>query len=656
MAAKKRFWMKLTLFPVAGLLLLAQPLWAGLDAADLEKEKGVAVLPFVTLGQETPTWLAEGISAYLRHNLQGLQGALVLSALEVEESLQRCQISLTEKVEKEKLNQFRRVTSADFMVLGAVRVKDNKLVLKLRALSLNEKIPGQELEVKGTLGTLNLLLQEATAQIASACHIEVTQEDKAWMVAPPDIKPTSLRSFCEARAYARQRDFGNADKIYKTVCDQHPRFSEGFREWAAVLWAQRRTEDAEKVLKKALAENPRSVEIPLMLAEIHLEQGKMDEAKGLLDSILLSHPREPHALLVLAQVYQQKGFRELAREALQKGIARSARKEQNALLLAAIDQEKGNLADALRMTEEALEAYPEHPEALRKKAILLGMLGQYDQAIEIFSRVGMRDKAQINGAPQKEEAAAPANSQPQNAMIQQYLEALRKDPTDVAAYNALASAYEQEGKWEEAVQAYRSAIKINPTFAPAYFNLGVALTRQNILEEARDHFKKAIELNPRYREAYENLGNLYWKMGQGKAAIQTWEKAKEFQPSDLTLTDKLAAIYAQQGNWKKVVQTYEDWERASGHAGQAALKIGQTYLRQSHPKKALGYFNQSLKTAPESPAIYKELASFYEARGKNPKKALEYYEIYLAKETDLESKKSVEERFLKLKENFAQKK
>jgi len=92
-------------------------------------------------------------------------------------------------------------------------------------------------------------------------------------------------------------------------------------------------------------------------------------------------------------------------------------------------------------------------------------------------------------------------------------------PDNVEIILALASAYADLGRWEEAVEAYKLAITLDPENGDLYNRLGIVFVALDDTGEAEESYLRAIDCSPWDAESYYNLGELY--RGQHR-----WSNAK----------------------------------------------------------------------------------------------------------------------------------
>ena len=90
--------------------------------------------------------------------------------------------------------------------------------------------------------------------------------------------------------------------------------------------------------------------------------------------------------------------------------------------------------------------------------------------------------------------------------IEYYSKCLKLDPKNADAWNNIGIAFDDLGRYEEAIRCFDKALEIHPEYANAWCNKGFALAElgryQNWrYEEALRCFEKAIEIDPEYEEA-----------------------------------------------------------------------------------------------------------------------------------------------------------
>jgi tetratricopeptide (TPR) repeat protein len=166
----------------------------------------------------------------------------------------------------------------------------------------------------------------------------------------------------------------------------------------------------------------------------------------------------------------------------------------------------------------------ESAERMKKNAALntayndgLTALGakQYDQAIEKFNAAAELDPTQLavwsNLATAYQELAKTKTGADFDTNMQKALEtygkALALKPDDAGLHNNYALALAKDKKFPEAETELQKAAQLDPpNGGKYYFNLGALLVNAGQYDPAGEAFKKAIELTPTYADAYYQLG------------------------------------------------------------------------------------------------------------------------------------------------------
>lgn len=86
--------------------------------------------------------------------------------------------------------------------------------------------------------------------------------------------------------------------------------------------------------------------------------------------------------------------------------------------------------------------------------------------------------------------------------------AIGESPSIVNAYYYLADAYDELGRYQEAVEVYFKAIEHDVEPVLSHFKLGVIFMRHKQYEDAERAYKCALEINPGYQNARTNLALL----------------------------------------------------------------------------------------------------------------------------------------------------
>lgn len=93
------------------------------------------------------------------------------------------------------------------------------------------------------------------------------------------------------------------------------------------------------------------------------------------------------------------------------------------------------------------------------------------------------------------------------------------------AHANLGGAFQDVGRFEDAVFHYQAALKIKPKHAISHNNLGSIRYKQGEHDVAIQHYKQALEGDPTYGEAHYNLSKVYRDRGRMEESIHHFQKA-----------------------------------------------------------------------------------------------------------------------------------
>jgi tetratricopeptide (TPR) repeat protein len=170
-------------------------------------------------------------------------------------------------------------------------------------------------------------------------------------------------------------------------------------------------------------------------------------------------------------------------------------------------------------------------------------------------------------------------SQPDNLTILE--ERVAAHPDSLPDVRALADAYSEHGRWNDAVEAYWAAIALDPTNADLCNSLGAAYEGAGDPAQAEDAYQKAVALQPEDAVAYYNLGSLYEEQRRIPEAIQAFKKCLRYATDPDEYPDvkqKLSAMMSGEmsGEWED-----EEQDVPPQDARQAAVQkaIARMYER-----------------------------------------------------------------------------
>jgi serine/threonine-protein kinase len=132
-----------------------------------------------------------------------------------------------------------------------------------------------------------------------------------------------------------------------------------------------------------------------------------------------------------------------------------------------------------------------------------------------------------------------------------FAQVIKLAPDTAFGYANLGAAYNQLGKYPDAISMFERSVSIRPT-ATAYSNLATAYFNKRSFLEAAGMFEKATSADEKNYAVWGNLGDAYyWAAGKRDQAPQAYRKAialgqdaLKVNARDAALLSRLAGYYA----------------------------------------------------------------------------------------------------------------
>ncbi|HUL71953.1 MAG TPA: tetratricopeptide repeat protein [Vicinamibacterales bacterium] len=159
------------------------------------------------------------------------------------------------------------------------------------------------------------------------------------------------------------------------------------------------------------------------------------------------------------------------------------------------------------------------------------MVAELPKCSACYSRMGDAQMKKAEGATDDE-----AKKASQAAAEQSYLKSIEIDPSKPEPYNALASLYNGQKKFDDAAKMSAKANELAGTSATgsspeAVYNQGIIFWNQGKIQEAKAQFAKVIELDPKMAEAHYWYGMALVNEGKLPDAKKPFEEYLKLAPT-----------------------------------------------------------------------------------------------------------------------------
>jgi tetratricopeptide (TPR) repeat protein len=194
-----------------------------------------------------------------------------------------------------------------------------------------------------------------------------------------------------------------------------------------------------------------------------------------------------------------------AEQILRTGIANNPQFVDAKLDLAEVRMERSDLAEAAKLIDEVLAAYPRHVPALLNRGYLHRRQGRPDLAEQ-----DVRQAIAIQDIPDLwlELGVALDEQHHYQEALDQYARVLAVGPGNWMAHYRAGFALANLGRRPEAIQHYANVIGLQPRFPDAYGNLALLLAQQGQFVQAKHAYQQVMTIRPDWAEVMLDYARL----------------------------------------------------------------------------------------------------------------------------------------------------
>jgi Tfp pilus assembly protein PilF/4-amino-4-deoxy-L-arabinose transferase-like glycosyltransferase len=173
--------------------------------------------------------------------------------------------------------------------------------------------------------------------------------------------------------------------------------------------------------------------------------------------------------------------------------------------------------------------------------------------------------------------------------------------------NNLATAFQEDGRLDDAVVHYQRSIEFQPDYAPAYNNMGVALRAKGELDQALSSYEKALAVQPDYPDAHYNLANALLEKDQPEAAAAHFRTALESIPGSAGTLNNLGIALASQGKFAEAADQFRAALAADPGSAKANRNLGNALSQLGRNQEAMAYLRRAIELDPSNPDAHYDL-------------------------------------------------
>ncbi len=361
------------------------------------------------------------------------------------------------------------------------------------------------------------------------------------------------------RAFAVKKDFGTAEKHFRTALDLEKNNANTGINLVRVLLAQKRNTEARQKLVEITRDHEKNKTAWSLLARLEASNRNIDGALKAYEKLSQIDPSDTTSMYMKGRILLSQGRVPEGDQVADDIIKRSPESAQGPLL-------KGLSLYSQKKHEEAIV------QLQKSLSISPDLMGYYFLGLSYYN--SQKLELALNQF-QKVLDSQPEFLQPRVMVAMTFLKQkrfedtiiecekmLKKHPSNGLLHNILGSAYMGEGELEKAVEEFDKAVELDPRLADAHFKKGLFSIKSGNLEEAEDQLATAVSLAPEALNTRIVLASYYLRQQDYSKAIETLEKGLTGQMQDAVLYNYLSLAYFSQNKPEKALASLEKAKKA----------------------------------------------------------------------------------------------
>lgn len=384
-----------------------------------------------------------------------------------------------------------------------------------------------------------------------------------------------------AKYYLATNQANKAIPELRLLIKDNPKFLEAYELLGRAYFLNNQMELAIDILKKGLQISSDDPVLNFLLAKIYFQKQDFEKSQYYLNRVLAINRNDPKALLLLGDIYFAQGNLKEAKKIYLKAISSSSDNEQAYYKLALLEKEQGHFEDAIFYLQNALqinktfvEAFTElvnlylsrqrYKQALSESHKFLKMVAGEKQALvlvtlgKIYQQMGDWKKAEESfweaiylnpGFPDSYLNLLELYKQKFGDQAAENFEKKLEEKVGNSTHGwlLLASLYEEEGRYKEAIKCYQKILEQKPNHIVAINNLAFIyanyLPTSENLRKARKLIDSVIDQYPKYPQLLDTSAWIFYQSKDYEKALDDLLEATRIDPENPSYHYHLGLVY-----------------------------------------------------------------------------------------------------------------
>ncbi len=212
------------------------------------------------------------------------------------------------------------------------------------------------------------------------------------------------------------------------------------------------------------------------------------------------------------------------------------------------------------------------------------------------------------------------------------------DSTNASVLVELGAYYSSLDEKNIALKYFRDAVKYDPS--NYYYNMILAsLSKElDLKEEVIDIYNFLLKSYPEKVELYFELANVYGDNGELEKAIQSLDTLQKYTGISDAITINKFRLYNMMDQKERAFEEIQSVIDKNPDNIRYQLLMGDLYLQDNQPDKALNYYNQARLIDEDEPSLILSMVNYYEKTNNRAASVEELQKAILNSKMDVETK------------------
>jgi Tfp pilus assembly protein PilF len=180
---------------------------------------------------------------------------------------------------------------------------------------------------------------------------------------------------------------------------------------------------------------------------------------------------------------------------------------------------------------------------------------------------------------------------------------LQQKPDDAASRRILTLVLSSQRAGAALIHEFEEIVKLDPSSVLARLDLAAAYLGENRLAEAANTYDSVIERQPRHKDALKIAGDLLRQQGKLEEAANRYERLRRLAPDDPRPLFLLGALYHQTGNLAAAEKMFTEAAQFPHLRAEAWSNLGAVLIEQGRAKEARWFLMMAAQLRPNKASV-----------------------------------------------------